>query len=117
MKLKLHPVLYHRIWACFFVVLSFFVFLSPLSVQAWNQELIDAANAVASGKKYTDKQLAMVLRNNYDINLLAMRGKIDKKVYQICQHKFVEVSTEIGEKAAKAVGVNFKVQATKTIRV
>ena len=113
MKLKSHPVLDYGIRGCFFMALSLFILLSPPPVQAWNQDLIDAANAVASGKNYTDKQLAMVLRNNYDINLLAIRGKIDKKVYQICQHEFVDVSTEIGKKAAKAVGVDFKVQVTK----
>jgi len=113
----------------------FVVFLLALSAThalAWNQALIEAANAVSLGKEvanakglskeaanafalakgyYTKQQIVMVLSENFDINLLAMNRKIKDGVYQACQQEFVEFSIKSAKKAAKKAGVYLKVQA------
>lgn len=115
MILKPYRLLRGRDWWSFLLTsLLFLVLLSATPVLAWDQALIKAANAVALGKgHYSERQLVMVLSNNYDINLLAMKGKIKDGVFQTCQQEFVEFSIESGRKAAKEAGVSFTVQARK----
>jgi len=90
------------------------LFMIPItSALAWDQALINAANAVGKNE-YTKKQLAMVLARNYDINLLAMKGLISDKAFQVCHKKFEKISIEIGKKAAKSADVTFTVQVRDT---
>ena len=101
----------YRTWRFPFLLFGLLLSLLTTPVLAWDQELIDAANAFAMGKpNYTNQQRVLVLSRNYDINLMGVSGHLDNGVFQICQRDFVEVSSDIGKKAAKAAGVYFEVQ-------
>ena len=101
----------YRVWRSIFLLGGILLLLFAAPVQAWNQKLIDAANAVSlGGENFTKKQLAIVIANNYEINLLAIRGRINKGVYQICQREFDGVSINIGKRAAFIAEVTFEVQ-------
>ena len=101
-----YRTLYSHFLLCGLLLLSL-----TTPVLAWDQKLIDAAKAFALGKpNYTNRQRVLVLSRNYDINLMGVSGHLDNGVFQTCQRDFVEVSSDIGKKAAKAAGVYFKVQ-------
>jgi len=101
----------YRTWRFSFLLCVLLLSLLTTPVLAWDQELIDAAKAFAMGKpNYTAQQRVLVLSRNYDINLMGVSGHLDNGVFQICQRDFVEVSSDIGKKAAEEAGVYFEVQ-------
>lgn len=97
------------LFSCLFGLLLALVTLT--SHAFWDQTLIDACNAVSTGKA-SETQKALVVYRNKEINQMALRGDISDSVYQAAQQQFNDVNNPLIQDAAKAGGLKAKLQAS-----